>query len=293
MSTLENSLHSMASTQNNSPFIDDDLKTPTGTAATVNNPLDSKSTPAENSNPVAANGSKNPPNAPATIETSQSAGKVAAPTNNTAPFIDDHLKTPNTAAATIADTQPDTQTAIKSENKSIQPQRDHLELLAEHARVEIEQLAVGELTLRKEMRTQTVNIPITLRQEVLIVEHHAGAPLQHVSQATDSSRLVQIEQLEQLPHTIIKLNGEPHDLDQQPLTLILSQEIAKVNVHTVVAEHIRIATEHKNFDKQLNVSLRHEELVSEQHDYETPKVLSSQHVDAEFKTIDPALAPKT
>ena len=261
MSNQENNQNPTVSTQNNSPFIDDGLKTPPTTAATV--------------------------------ESNQSAAKESSPTHNTTPFIDDQLKTPNTAAATITDTKPDTQLDVKPENKQVQPTRDHLELLAERAMVEIEQLAVGELTLRKEVRTQTVNIPITLRQEVLIIEHHAGAPLQHLSEAAESSRLVQIEQSEQLPHTIINLNGEPHDLDQQPLTLILSQEVAKVNVHTVVAENIRIATEQKNFDKQLNVSLRHEELVSEQHDYETPKVLSSQQVDAEFQTIDPTLAPKT
>lgn len=261
----------MSSTENNSPFIDDSLKTDPNAPAPVESATSDSAT--ENNAPFIDESLKTDPNAPAPVEAASS----ESVTENNAPFIDDSLKTAADAPAPVepvAAVSPNVQSAVPQTNRALNDRT--LELLAERAQVEIEKIATGELTVRKEIRSQTVNVPITLRQELLIIEHHPGAPLAHLAEPNDGTRLVQIDQAEVLPHTIVNLNGQPHDLDQAPLTLVLSQEVAKINVHTVVAERVQIGTEQKQFDKQLDVTVRHEELVTEQVDYETPKVLSSE-----------------
>ena len=149
-----------------------------------------------------------------------------------------------------------------------------LELLAERPQVQIERFVKDNIKLSKKIISQTVNVPVTLNQEVLVIEHVFAQPSTSqdnlVSVVTDNVNVPQL-----------MVNGQAITLGDTPIEIPLLQQIAKVNIETIVAEKVQLMTQNVSHETQIPVTLRHEELVTEKVEYDKPMVLATTHIPPE------------
>ena len=149
-----------------------------------------------------------------------------------------------------------------------------LELLAERPQVQIERFVKDNIKLSKKIISQTVNVPVTLNQEVLVIEHVFSQPNAHhdnlVSVVTNNVNVPQL-----------MVNGQAITLGDTPIEIPLLQQIAKVNIETIVAEKVQLMTQNVSHETQIPVTLRHEELVTEKVEYDEPTVLATTHISPE------------
>ena len=149
-----------------------------------------------------------------------------------------------------------------------------LELLAEHPQVQIERFVKDNIKLSKKIISQTVNVPVTLNQEVLVIEHVFAKP------STSQDNLVSVfTNNVNVPQLMV--NGQAITLGDTPIEIPLLQQIAKVNIETIVAEKVQLMTQNVSHETQIPVTLRHEELVTEKVEYDEPTVLASTYIAPE------------
>lgn len=149
-----------------------------------------------------------------------------------------------------------------------------LELLAECPQVQIERFVKDNIKLSKKIISQTVNVPVTLNQEVLVIEHVFAKP------STSQDNLVSIVTNNvNVPQLMV--NGQAITLGDTPIEIPLLQQIAKVNIETIVAEKVQLMTQNVSHETQIPVTLRHEELVTEKVEYDEPTVLATTHISPE------------
>ena len=149
-----------------------------------------------------------------------------------------------------------------------------LELLAERPRVQIERFVKDNIKLSKKIISQSVNVPVTLNQEVLVIEHVFAKP------STSQDNLVSVfTNNVNVPQLMV--NGQAITLGDTPIEIPLLQQIAKVNIETIVAEKVQLMTQNVSHETQIPVTLRHEELVTEKVAYDEPTVLATTHIPPE------------
>ena len=149
-----------------------------------------------------------------------------------------------------------------------------LELLAERPQVQIERFVKDNIKLSKKIISQTVNVPVTLNQEVLVIEHVFAKP------STSQDNLVSvITNNVNVPQLMV--NGQAITLGDTPIEIPLLQQIAKVNIETIVAEKVQLMTQNVSHETQIPVTLRHEELLTEKVEYDEPTVLASTYIAPE------------
>nr|WP_315264360.1 DUF2382 domain-containing protein [Moraxella osloensis] len=149
-----------------------------------------------------------------------------------------------------------------------------LELLAERPQVQIERFVKDNIKLSKKIISQTVNVPVTLNQEVLVIEHVFAQP------STSQDNLVSVVTNNvNVPQLMV--NGQAITLGDTPIEIPLLQQIAKVNIETIVAEKVQLMTQNVSHETQIPVTLRHEELVTEKVAYDEPTVLATTHISPE------------
>lgn len=149
-----------------------------------------------------------------------------------------------------------------------------LELLAERPQVQIERFIKDNIKLSKKIISQTVNVPVTLNQEVLVIEHVFAKP------NTPNDNLVSVVTNNvNVPQLMV--NGQAITLGDTPIEIPLLQQIAKVNIETIVAEKVQLMTQNVSHETQIPVTLRHEELVTEKVAYDEPTVLASTYIAPE------------
>ena len=149
-----------------------------------------------------------------------------------------------------------------------------LELLAERPRVQIERFVKDNIKLSKKIISQTVNVPVTLNQEVLVIEHVFAKP-----NAPDDNLVSVVTNNVNVPQLMV--NGQAITLGDTPIEIPLLQQIAKVNIETIVAEKVQLMTQNVSHETQIPVTLRHEELVTEKVEYDEPTVLATTHISPE------------
>lgn len=153
-----------------------------------------------------------------------------------------------------------------------------LELLAECPQVQIERFVKDNIKLSKKIISQTVNVPVTLNQEVLVIEHVFAQP------STSQDNLVSVVTNNvNVPQLMV--NGQAITLGDTPIEIPLLQQIAKVNIETIVAEKVQLMTQNVSHETQIPVTLRHEELVTEKVEYDEPTVLATTHIPPEDVTL--------
>ena len=149
-----------------------------------------------------------------------------------------------------------------------------LELLAERPQVQIERFVKDNIKLSKKIISQTVNVPVTLNQEVLVIEHVFAKP------STSQDNLVSVVTNNvNVPQLMV--NGQAITLGDTPIEIPLLQQIAKVNIETIVAEKVQLMTQNVSHETQIPVTLRREELVTEKVEYDEPTVLASTYIAPE------------
>ena len=149
-----------------------------------------------------------------------------------------------------------------------------LELLAERPQVQIERFIKDNIKLSKKIISQTVNVPVTLNQEVLVIEHVFAQPsTSHDNLVSVVTNNVNVPQL--------MVNGQAITLGDTPIEIPLLQQTAKVNIETIVAEKVQLMTQNVSHETQIPVTLRHEELVTEKVEYDEPTVLATTHIPPE------------
>ena len=159
--------------------------------------------------------------------------------------------------------------------------RHTLELLAERPLIDIQRVVTGNVKFSKQVRTQTVNVPVTLTQEVLVIEHTGYDNPILANQLTGISLtdkdLVKIVAPKTTTNTShIMINGEPVTLMDKPLEVVISQQVATVSISTEVAEQVNITTKARSYEQTVPVMLRHEELVVEETKLDTPQMVNRQ-----------------
>ena len=149
-----------------------------------------------------------------------------------------------------------------------------LELLAERPQVQIERFIKDNIKLSKKIISQTVNVPVTLNQEVLVIEHVFTQPsAPHDNLVSVVTNNVNVPQL--------MVNGQAITLGDTPIEIPLLQQTAKVNIETIVAEKVQLMTQNVSHETQIPVTLRHEELVTEKVEHDEPTVLATTHIAPE------------
>ena len=149
-----------------------------------------------------------------------------------------------------------------------------LELLAERPRVQIERFVKDNIKLSKKIISQTVNVPVTLNQEVLVIEHVFAKP-----SASQDNLVSVVTNNVNVPQLMV--NGQAITLGDTPIEIPLLQQTAKVNIETIVAEKVQLMTQNISHETQIPVTLRHEELVTEKVEYDEPTVLATTHISPE------------
>lgn len=148
-----------------------------------------------------------------------------------------------------------------------------LELLAEVPQVAKERIVTGNIKLSKQIKTQTINVPVILTQEVLVIEHTA------VPNRLTDDELVQVNYDKSSPSSTIMVDGKAVTLSDQPIEIVLSQDVAKVTIETQVTENVKISTTSQSHEQSIPVTLRHEELVTEEIKLDNPTVISSEVIE--------------
>lgn len=146
-----------------------------------------------------------------------------------------------------------------------------LELLAERPKVNVERMASGSVRFSKQVRSETINVPVTLTQEVLVIDYVENPQL-------NASDLVKIaDNTKNASHVVI--NGNVVNLLEKPQEIILSQQIARVSIESIINENVTLSTKATTHVEQIPVTLRHEELVTEEVKLDNPTVISTTTVE--------------
>ena len=142
-----------------------------------------------------------------------------------------------------------------------------LELLEERAVVDKERLDVGKIRVRKHTKTKTVNIPVELVEEVLVVEtdYYDADSRRFLNTDATEEDLVRLIEPTLNSKPSIKVNGTEVFLDQEPVEIVLSRQVAVVKKETHAVQDVAIEKSTHIHKDTFEVELKHEELeVSEE-----------------------------
>ena len=118
----------------------------------------------------------------------------------------------------------------------------NMELLEERAVVDKERLDVGKVTVTKQIRTKTVNVPVELVEEVMVIEtEYYDADSRHLltTTASEADLVRHIEPtLDSKPS--ITVNGKQVLLDQEPVEIVLSRQVAVIKKETYAVQDVAI-----------------------------------------------------
>lgn len=137
-----------------------------------------------------------------------------------------------------------------------------IELLEERAVVDKERLDIGKVTVTKQVRTKTINIPVELVEEVMVIEteyYDADSRQFLTTTASDEDLIRHIEPtLQSRPS--IRVNGTEMFLEQEPIEIVLSRQVAVIKKETYAVQDVAIEKSTHIHKDTFDVELKHEEL---------------------------------
>jgi len=137
-----------------------------------------------------------------------------------------------------------------------------IELLEERAVVDKERLDIGKVTVTKQVRTKTINVPVELVEEVMVIEteyYDADSRQFLTTTASDEDLIRHIEPtLQSRPS--ITVNGSEMFLDQEPIEIVLSRQVAVIKKETYAVQDVAIEKSTHIHKDTFDVELKHEEL---------------------------------
>ena len=152
-----------------------------------------------------------------------------------------------------------------------------LELLEERAEVQKQRVNTGKVILSKKIHTRTVNIPITLTEEHLVITYQQDdASLATHEQLSNDDDLVNIIDNTKATHAKITINGQVCSLTPDtPIEMLLYCETATVtktahaiedihlNTQTIQREHVfttKLQTEVLDIQEGENLVIQNDDL---------------------------------
>ena len=145
----------------------------------------------------------------------------------------------------------------------------NIELLEERAVVDKERLDVGKVTVTKHVRTKTVNVPVELVEEVLVIDtdYYDADSKQFLNSTASEADLVRhIEPtLDSKPS--ITVNGKTVSLDQEPVEIVISRQVAVIKKETYAVQDVAIEKSTHIHKDTFDVELKHEELDVQEEGY--------------------------
>lgn len=129
-----------------------------------------------------------------------------------------------------------------------------VQLLEERPVVQIETQSLGQVSFRKELRTRTVQVPVELTSEVLVIERK---PATGAGAGTAGQTLVDqpVSTLSQ-----IMIDGQPLT-EGQVIEITLTDQIPQIGRQVVLVEEVDIYRQARQQQQTVTVELQHEELV--------------------------------
>ncbi|SUD89945.1 YsnF/AvaK domain-containing protein [Psychrobacter phenylpyruvicus] len=145
----------------------------------------------------------------------------------------------------------------------------NMELLEERAVVDKERLDVGKVTVTKHVRTKTVNVPVELVEEVLVIdtEYYDPDSRQLLNSTASEADLVRhIEPtLDSKPS--ITVNGKQVSLEHEPVEIVISRQVAVIKKETYAVQDVAIEKSTHIHKDTFDVELKHEELDVQEEGY--------------------------
>ena len=139
----------------------------------------------------------------------------------------------------------------------------NIELLEERAVVDKERLDIGKVTVTKQTRTKTVNIPVELVEEVLVIdtEYYDADSKQFLDAAVaNEADLVRHIEPTLSSQPSITVNGKSVLLDQEPVEIVISRQMAVIKKETYAVQDVAIEKSTHVHKDTFDVELKHEEL---------------------------------
>lgn len=165
----------------------------------------------------------------------------------------------NTQSLPVTDNSLNQPLGNASENRI---QVGSIELLEERAVVDKERLDVGKVTVTKQVRTKTVNIPVELVEEVMVIEteYYDADSRQFLNTTAGEADLVRHIEPTLSNKPSITVNGTEVVLDQEPVEIVLSRQVAVIKKETYAVQEVAIEKSTHIHKDTFDVELKHEEL---------------------------------
>lgn len=156
------------------------------------------------------------------------------------------------------------QTYLIDQDKEVNTtgQGGRLELLEERPVVNKERLDVGKVTVTKHTRTKTIEVPIELVEEYIIVrtEFHDTQSQDLLSGNYDDKDVLRHVEPSLDSKAVVTINDKKVEIGDTPIEIILSRQVATITKETYAIQEIDISkTVHTHTDS-IQVMLKHEEL---------------------------------
>lgn len=156
------------------------------------------------------------------------------------------------------------QTHLIDQDKEVNTtgQGGRLELLEERPVVNKERLDVGKVTVTKHTRTKTIEVPIELVEEYIIVrtEFHDTQSQDLLSGNYDDKDVLRHVEPSLDSKAVVTINDKKVEIGDTPIEIILSRQVATITKETYAIQEIDISkTVHTHTDS-IQVMLKHEEL---------------------------------
>lgn len=138
----------------------------------------------------------------------------------------------------------------------------YLELLEERPVVNKERLDVGKVTVTKHTRTKTIEVPIELVEEYIIVTtaYHNSESQDLLSGSYDDKDILRHVEPALDSKAVVTINGNQVEIGDAPVEIVLSRQVATITKETYAIQEIDInKTVHTHTDN-IQVELKHEEL---------------------------------
>lgn len=196
--------------------------------------------------------------------------------NNLDTSLDNTKATPSESLQEQPQTTPNRSVTDLSNSTEYEKQRTlvgNIELLEERAVVDKERLDVGKVTVTKHVRTKTVNVPVELVEEVLVIDtdYYDADSRQFLNSTASEADLVRhIEPtLDSKPS--ITVNGKTVSLDQEPVEIVISRQVAVIKKETYAVQDVAIEKSTHIHKDTFDVELKHEELDVQEEGYTNSK----------------------
>ncbi|TXD97026.1 DUF2382 domain-containing protein [Psychrobacter frigidicola] len=138
----------------------------------------------------------------------------------------------------------------------------HLELLEERPVINKERLDVGKVTVTKHARTKTIEVPIELVEEYLVVrtEYYDAQSQDLLSGNYEDQDILRHVEPSLDSNAVVTINGNQVKIGDEPIEIVISRQVATITKDTHVIQEVDInKTTHIHTDN-IQVELKHEEL---------------------------------